>query len=43
MYRVAVCDDEGEQAEALQAAVAAWSRARGIPCNAQAFLSGESL
>ncbi|MCI8386374.1 MAG: response regulator transcription factor [Acutalibacter sp.] len=43
MYRVAVCDDEGEQAEALQAAVAAWSRARGIPCNAQAFPSGESL
>jgi len=43
MYRVAVCDDEGEQAEALQAAVSAWGSARGIPCNAQAFLSGESL
>lgn len=38
MYRVAVCDDEGEQA-----AVAAWGSARGIPCGAQAFPSGESL
>ncbi len=43
MYRVAVCDDEGEQAEALQAAVSAWGSARGIPCGAQAFPSGEAL
>lgn len=42
-YHIAICDDELPQAEALRAAVFAWSRAAQHDCKIELFSSAEAL
>lgn len=42
-YRVAICDDEAEQAERLKAIVAAWEKETGASCRIDCYLSAEAF
>lgn len=43
MIRIAVCDDELDQAEILRSSVTAWSNERCIHCHIDVFSSAEAL
>lgn len=42
-YRVAICDDESQQALQLKTTVEAWAKEVCIPCNIQCFPSAEAF
>lgn len=42
-YRIAICDDDPAQAEALRAAVAAWSKTASCACTTDCYPSAEAL
>ncbi len=41
--RIAVCDDDARQADALAASAAAWAQDAGQPCETAVFLSAEAF